>query len=87
MKLFIKVLIPIVALTMIASSAFSSTDPKVVVGFVTQSVMVQCKSRHPPAWNWLGKKAGEIRNLANGVTKHVRFDDSRYMHLGFFETI
>ena len=55
-----------------------AADPVVVVGFVSQSVLVDCKTRFSPTWSWLGSKVGEMKSLGNGVKKHARFKDDRY---------
>ena len=65
------------AFSVFADSISALVEPKVVVGFQTQTVLKECKSGNPPTWTWLGSKVGEIKNLANGVNKHVRFNDPR----------
>ena len=47
------------------------------VAFETRDFFVKCSSKVPPMWSWVGKNTNEIKSMAFGDNKQIRFTDSR----------
>jgi hypothetical protein len=49
----------------------------VLVAVESESHVIGCDSKNVPVWNWLGKVPEEMKTLAIGAKKQVRFVDPR----------
>ena len=48
------------------------------VALETNDFEVYCTSKVPPMWNWVGKNVEEMKSMAVGSRKQVRFKEPRY---------
>ena len=49
------------------------------VALETNDFNVYCTSKVPPVWNWVGKNVEEMKSMAVGSRKQVRFKEPRYL--------